>query len=211
MRNRFLFLAAVVLVGLAAFATLAADTEAQQAYNPNIRGQDGKLVPSRISTAPQIGEIYISDGTGETLTTPTAEVVNSATLSLLGAVRGDVGVDAVAGTIRLTKPGLYRVAFSCSSCTAANTSTNTFALYRKDGAGAAAAASPAISSLFTTITGTLQIQAPAEGLILVTPAQAAATGGVLLDVRATASTGNIVIKGFRFSVQKVAETDPASP
>lgn len=211
MRNPFLLLAAVVVVGLAAFATLAADTEAQQDYNPNVRGQDGKLVPSRISTAPQYGEIYISDGTGETLTTPTDEVINSATLSLLKAVRGSVGVDAVAGTIRLSKPGLYRASYCATDGTGANTGTQTLELFRKDGSASAAEESPALEVAAITLTAQPWIPLCASGSVLVTAAQAAKTGGQLFDVRATSSTGNMVIKQFRFSMEKIAELDPATP
>jgi hypothetical protein len=208
--TRHLFLLALVGSLMATLAVLAADTEATQAYNPNIRGQDGRLVPSRISTAPQFGEMYIMDGTGESFTTPSDEVINSATLSLARGVRGDIGVDGVAGTVRITKPGLYTADFCATDGTGANTATVSIELFRKDGAGAAAEISPNIESRAVTLTAQPWIPLCGGGSFLVSPGEAGATGGVLLDARLTASTGNVTLKSFNLRVQKVAELDPAS-
>lgn len=205
----------LVLSFLAAFtfalAVMAADTEATQDYNPNIRGQDGKLLPDWPSTAPQFGELYIMDGTGETFTTPSDEVINSATLSLARGVRGGVGVDGVAGTVRITKPGLYTADFCATDGSGANTATVGIELFRKDGAGAAAEISPNIESRAITLTAQPWVPLCGGGSFLVSPGEAAATGGVLLDARLTASTGNVVLKSFNLRVQKVAELDPATP
>lgn len=208
--KRLLILAVLAIAGLFAVVAIAADTNAVQSFNPNVRGQDGRLVPDRLTTSPQIGEIYVSDGTGFALTTPSDTAIAHATLTVLGAVRGSVGVDATAGTIRLSKPGLYRVSYCVSVGAGANTGVQTLELFRKDGSASRAEASPAIEVSAVTLTAQPWIPLCATGTVSVTGAQAAKTGGQLFDVAATSSTGNMTINQYRFLIEKIAELDPAT-
>lgn len=192
-------------------AAAGATTSAVNAHNPNIRGQDGKLTAQRLSTDPQGCEIYISDATGETFTGPsTATVIKSATLSLVSATRGSAVSDGPNGTCKLTKPGLYAVSVHASG-TGANTATITINAFRNDAGGGAAVLAPSIEGVATTLTANPTFSLSPSGTIVVTAAQAVATGGVVIDGRITASTGNPVVKQYRLRVWKIDELDPASP
>lgn len=183
-------------------------------HNANIRGSDGKLLSARLSTSPQGAEVLIGDSTGETLTTPTDAAIKSATLSLctLTSIRGSTTVcTPVDGTITIKRSGIYRVAYCINSATVSAAATLTLKLFRKDGAGAAAEDSPRLRAGQVSATGGTSINVCTSGTVVVTAAQAVATGGQIFDVRATASAGNIVVKDYRFSMYKIDELDPATP
>lgn len=188
----------------------AATTSAYNLYNPNIRGNDGKLVSTQLTTSPQGCEIYISDGTGEAFTTPSAAVIKSATLSLVSAVRGSAVADGPNGTCTIKKPGLYQVTACVSDGVGANTGTQTVTVFQKIGAGAAAELSPAVKAVAVTLTAQPWIPLCQSGLVAVSAASAAATGNVIFDARATSSTGNMTVKQYRLRVMKVDELDPPS-
>ncbi len=193
-------------------ASLLPTTAAYNLYNPNIRGPDGKLVASRLSTAPQIGEITLDDGSGEAFTTPTsATVIKSATLTLAGGIRGSVVVTPADGSVTVKKSGLYEVQFCVGDGVGANTATVQASVFEKVGAASAAELTQAIKAVTITLTAQPWVPLCATGLVTVTAAEAAATGNVIFDVRAIASTGNLTVKQFRFSVKKVDELDPPTP
>jgi len=189
----------------------AATTSANTAHNPNIRGQDGKLVPQHYTTDPQLCEIYIRDNTGESITTPTAAtVIKSATLSLVSAVRGSMVADGPNGTCKTVKPGLYEVCAGIGDGVGDNTAVETLDVFRKDGAASAAVLSPKIRAKSIALTANLWIPLRQCGLVRVTADEAAATGGVVFDGRITADSGSPEIKEYRLTVRKVDELDPAA-
>lgn len=204
-RPLFLFLGVLVL--MVAGAVLAANVSANNAHNPNIRGSDGKLTAQRLSTSPQLCEFYIADGTGETLATPSDTVVTSATLGHISAVRGSAVGSDTGGTCKVARPGLYRVDACITSGTGANTAVHTLKIFRKDGAGAAAELSPAIRGVGTTLTAHPTFSLCPSVFVPVTPAEAAATGGVVFDGRLTSSTGNAAVLSYRLRVEKVDDID----
>lgn len=179
--------------------------------NPNIRGQDGKLVPSKLSTLPQLGEISVDDGTGITLTTPSAAVVKDNSLTVAGNVRGSLVIDPVNGTLTVKSPGLYRICFYAGDGVGANTGVQTLTVFQNVNAGGAAELSPSIKAISTTLTAQPWIPLNACGMVSIAADKAAGSGNVVFDVRATSSTGNMTLKRFRFSAQKVDELDPPSP
>lgn len=210
MRTRFALLLVAVALAIATGA-IAATTSANTAVNPNIRDRTGGLTAQRLSTFPQLCEIYISDGTGETITTPTtATVIKSATLSLVSAVRGSMVADGPNGTCKTTKPGLYEVCAGIGDGVGDNTAIETLDVFRKDGAGAAAVISPKIRAKSIALTANLWVPLRQCGLVRVTADEAAATGGVVFDGRITADTGSPEIKEYRLTVKKIDELDPAA-
>ena len=194
-------------------ASVAATSAYNVPTNPNIRGVDGKLVPSLMSTFPQIGEISISDGTGVTLTTPTAAVIkdSSGHLTVANAVRGSVVVDGDNGTITIKQAGLYEICFFAADGVGANTDTQTISVFENINGGGAGALAPVISSVAITLTAEPWVPLSSCGFRNYTAAQAKGTSNVVLDARATSSTGNMTLKKFRFSAKKVDENDPPSP
>lgn len=180
-----------------------------RAHNGNIRSSvDGKLSPYNLTTDPQLCEITVADGTGITFTTPTvATKISDATLTVAGAVRGTAVSSPTGGTCTIKKSGLYLVGACLGNGTGANTATVTLGLQKAIGVGAAAAISPAINAVTTTLTAQPWIPLCAQGYVSVSAEDAASTA--IFSPTITGSTGNVVIKQMRFFVQKVDELDPA--
>lgn len=216
--KRALSILAVLLVAGSALAFpafelmqhVAGTTTGINLYNPNIRQFDGKMNPYGLTTAPQIGEINLDDGTGETFTAPSQAVIKSATLTLAGAARGSVVIDAVNGTLTVKKPGLYNLIFCAGDGTGADTATQTITVFEKIGAASAAEPTQAIKAIAKTLTATPWVPLCNSGLVTVTASDAASTGNVIFDTRLTASTGNTTIKQFQFRAVKLDELDPPS-
>lgn len=173
----------------------------------NLRTIDGRLAPLDLTTAPQLGEIYLDDGTGETLTSPsTATVVKSSTLTLAGKKRGGVTLSATNAAITVKASGLFRASYCVNDGTGANTATVTFDVYEKIGSGSAASIGKGARSKAITLTAAPWVPMCGSALIEVSAADAASNA--IFDVRATASTGNLVVKAMNLQVVKIDELQP---
>jgi hypothetical protein len=164
---------------------------------------DQKINPQRLWVEPHYAEMYVDDGTGVALTTPTSATTIASTPLKAGKSNGvtmSAAEDsAVTGIMTFARSGRYRVSFHCGEIVGVNSQALIVEAYVND-----AVVSPAINAKLTQPATALAIvSVAASGYVTV-------TAGDTLRFKATASTGNFTVKRGRFSVEQVDDADPAS-
>lgn len=165
-----------------------------------VRGvDDSKVGPNRQWVENHHAEMFVDDGTGVVLTTPTTATTIAATPLKAGKSNGcTLSVaegSAVDGIVTIARAGRYRIGFHCGEIVGVNSQAMIVEAYVDN--AVIASTSGAINAKLTQPSTALAIVSlAASGLVDLTIGQT-------VRFKATADTGNFTVKRGRFFVQQV--------
>ena len=152
------------------------------------RSADSKNHPDGLVSAPQYA--FLAVGASLAVTTPTAATVITAAGAWSNTRSSGVVVDATAGTVTITKAGLYRVNYCLSDITAVNTQVLTVQAF------IGTTAQGGVCKITQPATATQAIQLSGEALL------SCAVGDVV-TLKVIASTGNFTTAAGAFNLMEV--------
>lgn len=152
------------------------------------RSADSKNHPDGLVSSPQYA--YLTVGASLAVTTPAAATTITAASAWTNSRSSGVVVDATAGTITITKAGLYRVNYCFSDITAVNSQVLTVQAF------IGAVGQGGTCKITQPATATQAVQLAGEALL------SCAVGDVI-TLKVIASTGNFTTAAGAFNVMEV--------
>lgn len=152
------------------------------------RSADNKNHPDGLVSSPQFA--YLTVGASLAVTTPAAATTITAAGAWTNSRSSGVLVDATAGTVTITKAGLYRVNYCFSDITAVNAQVLTIQAF------IGAVGQGGTCKITQPATATAAVQLAGEALLN------CAVGDVI-TVKVIASTGNFTTAAGAFNVMEV--------
>lgn len=152
------------------------------------RSADSKNHPDGLVSSPQYA--YLTVGASLAVTTPAAATTITAASAWTNSRSSGVVVDATAGTITITKAGLYRVNYCFSDITAVNSQVLTVQAF------IGAVGQGGTCKITQPATATQAVQLAGEALL------SCAVGDVV-SLKVIASTGNFTTAAGAFNLMEV--------
>lgn len=201
----------VMIIALVVLAASGAFAQVNTVPKPNVLGQNGLAAPQTLSTDPQISQCAF-DSTGVTFTSATTTTIADATHFPCTTKRGATVSTSSTGFESIRRNGLYAVYIN-GNCTGVTTETVEIVGQISTDGGTNWTQITGAQARFKALTGTLQQNISAIGLVEVSQTSTnLSAGNVVVALRGSSSGGSAATcaNGAGIIVQRLDVSQPVT-